>query len=102
MSDWPNRPKQKISEDGKPAHTDYKVLSRESDHTRVLLTPVTGRTHQLRVHMLSLGHPILGDRLYAEGDALVAAERLMLHAWQLGFMHPESGESLFFEPESPF
>lgn len=102
MSDWPNRPKQKISEDGKPAHTDYKVLSRERDHTRVLLTPVTGRTHQLRVHMLSLGHPILGDRLYAEGDALAASGRLMLHAWQLGFMHPESGESLFFEPESPF
>lgn len=102
MSDWPNRPKQKISDEGKPAHTEYTVLSRESDHTRVLLTPITGRTHQLRVHMLSLGHPILGDRLYAEGDALAASDRLMLHAWQLGFMHPESGESLFFEPEPPF
>lgn len=102
MTDWPNRPKQMISEDGKPAHTEYKVLSRESDHTRVLLTPVTGRTHQLRMHMLSLGHPILGDRLYAEGKALAASDRLMLHAWQLGFMHPESGETLFFDPEPPF
>ena len=102
MTDWPNRPKQMISEDGKPAHTKFEVLAREADRTRVLLTPVTGRTHQLRVHMLSLGHPILGDRLYAEGEALTASARLMLHAWQLGFTHPGSGESLFFNPEPPF
>lgn len=102
MTDWPNRPKQMISEDGKPAYTQYKVLSRERGHTRVFLMPITGRTHQLRVHMLSLGHPILGDRLYAEADALAASDRLMLHAWKLGFTHPESGEALFFEPEPPF
>lgn len=102
MTDWPNRPRQIVSEEGKPAHTDFQVLERESDRTRVLLTPVTGRTHQLRVHMLSLGHPILGDRLYAGDEALAASERLMLHAWQLGFTHPESGEELFFAPESPF
>lgn len=102
MTDWPNRPKQMISEDGKPAYTKFEVLTREDSRTRVLLTPVTGRTHQLRVHMLSLGHPILGDRLYAEGEALAASARLMLHAWQLGFTHPESGQSLFFDPEPPF
>ena len=102
MTDWPNRPKQMISEEGKPAHTQYRVLSRETGNTRVLLTPITGRTHQLRMHMLSLGHPILGDRLYADGEALSASERLMLHAWQLGFTHPETGEAMFFEPEPPF
>lgn len=100
MTDWPNRPRQMVSEDGKHAHTIYKVLSRESDHTRVLLTPVTGRSHQLRVHMLSLGHPILGDNLYAEGAARAHA-RLMLHAWQLGFTHPETKEALFFDQPSP-
>jgi len=101
MTDWPNRPKQMVSEDGKRAHTNYKVLSREQDYTRVHLTPVTGRSHQLRVHMLSIGHVILGDNLYAEGAARDHA-RLMLHAWQLGFTHPETKEAMFFDPTSPF
>jgi len=102
MTDWPNRPKQMISDQGKHALTEYRVLEQLDGHTRVRLTPVTGRTHQLRVHMLALGHPILGDRLYAEGEALQASERLMLHAWKLGFSHPVSGEALFFEPSPPF
>lgn len=102
MTDWPNRPKQMISSDGKAAHTKYQVLSRESGVSRMLLEPVTGRTHQLRVHMLALGHPILGDNLYATGDALSASARLQLHAWKLGFKHPVSGEAMLFDPEPPF
>lgn len=102
MTDWPNRPKQMVSDEGKAAHTDYQVLERLNDRTRVRLTPVTGRTHQLRVHMMSLGNPILGDNLYATGSALAASTRLMLHAWKLGITHPDTGERLTFAPEPPF
>jgi tRNA pseudouridine32 synthase/23S rRNA pseudouridine746 synthase len=99
-ADWPNRPLQKIDfEIGKPSLTRYRVLNRHADTSRVELEPFTGRTHQLRVHMASIGHPILGDALY--GDAGNAA-RLLLHACLLSFAHPLSGNSLNFDSPAPF
>lgn len=89
ITDWPNRPKQKICfESGKPSQTLWEVLEHSEDRTRVKLTPITGRSHQLRVHMLALGHPILGDNLYAHTSALNKADRLLLHAEQLTVTHP--------------
>jgi tRNA pseudouridine32 synthase/23S rRNA pseudouridine746 synthase len=70
--------------------------------TRVALTPITGRTHQLRVHLKEIGHPILGDPFYATGEALAAADRLQLHAAELGFRHPNGGEPVVFRSEPPF
>lgn len=102
-ADWPNRPRQKVDpQQGKPSLTHWQCLSIESGNSRVALTPVTGRSHQLRVHMLSLGHPILGDRLYAPVEAQALASRLLLHAACLGFSHPESGRFLVFRSEVPF
>lgn len=101
--DWPSRPLQKICfETGKQAITDYKVLKRLSGETRVQLMPHTGRSHQLRVHMQALGHPILGDPFYAAGPALDAADRLMLHALELRFNHPQSGRGLKIRATVPF
>ncbi|MGL4860456.1 MAG: bifunctional tRNA pseudouridine(32) synthase/23S rRNA pseudouridine(746) synthase RluA [Enterobacteriaceae bacterium] len=104
ICDWPNRPKQKVClETGKPAQTHYQVLSRLADgSTRVQLMPVTGRSHQLRVHMQALGHPILGDRFYAHEAALAQAPRLLLHASSLKITHPQSGEALHFSCEAGF
>ncbi|MDC0737947.1 RluA family pseudouridine synthase [Cognatishimia sp. SS12] len=100
--DWPNRPLQKVChETGKPAVTDWRVLRSTPDETRVRLTPKTGRSHQLRVHMLALGHPILGDPLYATGAAR-AHPRLMLHSEELRINHPESGKGLSFRAKAPF
>ncbi|KAA1193456.1 RNA pseudouridine synthase [Pseudohalioglobus sediminis] len=93
--DWENRPLQMIDhERGKYALTRYTVLSREHDRTRLLLQPVTGRSHQLRIHMRELGHPILGCDMYAHEEALAMADRLLLHATTLGFEHPTTGEWL--------
>jgi len=101
-ADWPNRPKQHIcAEGGRPAQTEWQVIDR-SDPVRVQLRPKTGRTHQLRVHMAFLGHPILGDNLYAHTDALVASARLCLHACALSFAHPTSGMALDFSSQTPF
>ena len=97
ICDWPNRPKQKVDfEHGKKATTHYDVISRNTQEhtTRVLLTPVTGRSHQLRVHLAELGHPILGCDFYAHPQALAMSERLLLHATRLEFMHPVSGEMI--------
>ncbi|MEA1063562.1 bifunctional tRNA pseudouridine(32) synthase/23S rRNA pseudouridine(746) synthase RluA [Apirhabdus apintestini] len=104
VCDWPNRPKQKVCfETGKPAQTGYQVLDYAPDNTaRVLLTPVTGRSHQLRVHMLALGHPILGDKFYAHPEALARAPRLLLHAWTLTITHPAFGNSMTFRAEPDF
>ena len=102
--DWPNRPKQKVDFDlGRPSQTRFRVLSRDTGKqtTRVALEPVTGRSHQLRVHMMSLQHPILGDDLYG-GPAEKMADRLLLHAMDLGFKHPETGERMDFHSEPPF
>ena len=103
ICDWPNRPKQMVDHDnGKPSLTHFKVLEYEQNATRVELTPITGRSHQLRVHMLSLGHPILGDKLYAHPEAFAMAPRLQLHAEMLTLAHPASGETLIFEAAPEF
>ncbi|MEK0164885.1 RluA family pseudouridine synthase [Phaeobacter sp. JH18-32] len=100
--DWPNRPRQMVCHDtGKEAVTDWRVIKYEEAATRVRLTPKTGRSHQLRVHMLSLGHAILGDPLYAQGAAL-DHPRMMLHAEELRIKHPDSGESMKFRVKAPF
>ena len=101
-ADWPNRPRQMVShEHGRPAVTDWQVISREATETRVRLTPLTGRSHQLRVHMLALGHPILGDPIYATGPAR-DFPRLMLHAETLSLHHPATGQSVSFSAACPF
>ncbi len=93
--DWHHRPRQMISyARGKSALTRYRVLSRAADRTRVLLEPVTGRSHQLRIHMRELGHPILGCDMYAHPAALALSERLLLHATALAFEHPTTGQWL--------
>ncbi|MGA8146968.1 MAG: RluA family pseudouridine synthase [Gallionellaceae bacterium] len=99
VADWPNRPLQKVDyEAGKPSLTRYRVSDYDDDTTRLELEPVTGRTHQLRVHLAAIGHPIIGDALYGGR----AAERLLLHAQSLSFIHPLSGSPLSFTCESPF
>ncbi len=101
--DWQNRPRQVIcAQRGKSALTRYQVLSREKDRTRVLLRPVTGRSHQLRIHLRELGHPILGCDMYAHEEALNMAPRLMLHATKLGFEHPATGQWLSGECPADF
>ena len=103
IADWPNRPLQMVDhERGKKAHTAWDVTARETTHARVCLTPTTGRSHQLRVHMLAIGHPILGDRFYAKGGALGAAPRLCLHAETLGIFHPSGGARVTFCVQCPF
>ncbi|OHU88430.1 MULTISPECIES: bifunctional tRNA pseudouridine(32) synthase/23S rRNA pseudouridine(746) synthase RluA [Pseudoalteromonas] len=103
ICDWPNRPKQMVCHDtGKPSLTHFEVLNYEQHATRVKLTPITGRSHQLRVHMLSLGHVILGDRLYAKDKALAAAPRLQLHAEMLQICHPDTGQMMTFNAPVPF
>lgn len=104
ICDWPNRPKQKICfNTGKSAQTKYQVLSREKNNSsRIKLMPITGRSHQLRVHMQALGHPILGDRFYAHEQARVAADRLQLHAQQLTIFHPEFSNSITFRCREDF
>lgn len=100
--DWPNRPRQHVNhEQGKPAITDWRVQRHDGKTTRVRLMPLTGRSHQLRVHMLSLGHPILGDPIYATGEAL-EYPRMMLHAESLRLRHPETGKSLTYSALVPF
>ncbi|MBS1143818.1 MAG: RluA family pseudouridine synthase [Proteobacteria bacterium] len=104
ICDWPNRPRQIVDFTiGKPSLTRFRVVDRNAgrDTTRVELEPVTGRSHQLRVHMASLGHPILGDDLYG-GHATALADRLLLHAMDLGFHHPVSGEAMQFHAAPPF
>jgi len=118
--DWPRRPRSKVCHDtGKPSHTRWRALAHETwptagglthgglEHgglaaTRVELEPVTGRSHQLRVHLMATGHPLLGDELYAEGDALAAAPRLLLHASRITLPHPHTGEPLHFHSAVPF
>jgi tRNA pseudouridine32 synthase/23S rRNA pseudouridine746 synthase len=100
--DWPNRPKQKVDfETGRPAQTDWSVVRVEDGTTRLRLYPHTGRSHQLRVHMAELGHPILGDPFYATGPAR-DFPRLMLHAEALRIRHPDGGAGLTFSVPCPF
>lgn len=101
-ADWPNRPRQMVNHDhGRPAQTDWQVIARAPGETRVRLHPLTGRSHQLRVHMAELGHPILGDPIYATGPAR-DAPRLMLHAESLTLTHPETGQRVTFTAPCPF
>lgn len=100
--DWENRPRQMVChETGKPAITDWRVLRHEPGESRVRLMPKTGRTHQLRVHMAALGHPILGDPLYADGEA-ADHDRMMLHSEELRIKHPDSGVSMKFRAAADF
>ncbi len=104
-ADWPNRPRQKVdTEHGKASLTHWRVLSRDAaaGQTRLELEPVTGRSHQLRVHLASLGHAIVGDALYAAPEVAMQAPRLLLHANHLGFEHPVDGRPLAFDSEAPF
>ena len=105
LADWPNRPRQRVDlEHGKPSLTHYEVLGRDAvEHTtRLALRPRTGRSHQLRVHLQALGHPILGDALYAPPQVQAQADRLLLHADGLAFAHPVSGARVCFEAAAPF
>lgn len=103
--DWQNRPRQKIcAEKGKWALTRYRVLARDEDTgtTRLQLLPVTGRSHQLRIHTREIGHPILGCDLYAPPDVEAKSDRLLLHAMGLGLPHPVTGEWQYFHSPVPF
>ena len=105
LADWPNRPKQKVDRDtGKPSLTRWRLLSFDAARraTRLELEPVTGRAHQLRVHLLAIGHPILGDALYAPPQLVSQADRLLLHASGLRFAHPHTGEPVALESAPPF
>jgi tRNA pseudouridine32 synthase/23S rRNA pseudouridine746 synthase len=105
IADWPNRPRQKVDlQLGKPSLTGYTVLEYDSasDTSRVELCPHTGRTHQLRVHLQAIGHPILGDELYGDNATHKPAPRLLLHATALRLPHPLTGEQLKLESPAPF
>ena len=106
-ADWPRRPLRIIDhERGKPSRTRWRVAAaggpESSDHTRLELEPVTGRTHQLRVHLAAIGHPILGDALYAPPEVQTRADRLLLHASELQLDHPLTGRRLAFASAAPF
>jgi tRNA pseudouridine32 synthase/23S rRNA pseudouridine746 synthase len=106
--DWSSRPRQKICHvTGKKAITRFVVMQRNVDDsgltsTRVRLLPQTGRSHQLRLHLKEIGHPILGCDLYAHEAALARSPRLLLHACELGFVHPSSGHEVFGRSQPPF
>ena len=103
--DWPSRPLRVIDHlRGKPSTTRWQAKRYDpvADTTRLLLEPVTGRSHQLRVHLQALGHPILGDALYAPAEIQAAAPRLLLHAQQLRLTHPVTGAAMQFVAETPF
>ena len=110
-SDWPNRPRQKVDHAlGRPSLTHWRrampahqtSTSGAEDRTRLELEPVTGRSHQLRVHLLALGHPILGDTLYAPEAVQRMAPRLLLHASRIALPHPAEGQICVFSDEPPF
>ena len=101
--DWPNRPRQQVDRvSGKPSTTRWRVVSRDTQQgsTRLELKPLTGRSHQLRVHLQAIGHPIVGDALYAPSEW--AASRLMLHASALTIAHPSDARPLNFASPAPF
>ena len=107
LTDWPNRPLQKVDAAGKPSLTRWRVLAHEQDatgraQTRLELEPVTGRSHQLRVHLQAIGHPILGDALYADAEARARSPRLLLHASAIALPHPLNGTPLQLDSPVPF
>ena len=99
-ADWPNRPRQQVDPQGRPAQTDWHVIARTDTETRVRLTPLTGRSHQLRVHMLAIGHPILGDPIYSQDVSI--HPRMMLHAESLSLHHPVTKQRVTFHAPCPF
>ncbi|HVY52282.1 MAG TPA: RluA family pseudouridine synthase [Devosia sp.] len=102
-TDWENKPRQRVDrERGRPSRTRWEVIAREAGVTRLRLVPLTGRTHQLRVHMLALGHPIVGDSFYAPQAVRDAADRLQLHAEMLQFIHPGDQRPLRLLRPAPF
>ena len=106
LVDWPNRPLRTIHPNGQPSVTRWRCISNENQTfqgtSRLELEPVTGRSHQLRVHLQALGHPIAGDSLYAPLEVQALAPRLLLHACSLSFPHPLSGEALQFQCPADF
>ncbi len=104
-ADWPERPLRRVDETlGKASHTRWQLLGTypHKDASRVAMEPLTGRTHQLRVHMQAMGHPILGDALYAPAEVAALAPRLLLHARMLGFAHPSTRLAVEFHSPAPF
>ena len=105
MADWPNWPRQKIDTvSGRSSLTRYRLIDTDAaqDVSRIELVPVTGRTHQLRIHMEPMGHPILGDALYGTEQSRAKADRLMLHACFIEFAHPDTGELISAVSAPPF
>lgn len=101
--DWERRPVQMVCyEHGRPSQTRYEVVAEEEGISRIKLMPITGRSHQLRVHMAEIGHPILGDPFYADKDAFQMADRLQLHAESLTVHHPKDGERITFKSSVEF
>ena len=99
----PNRPLQKVDHEvGKPSLTKWERVRIENGTTLMRLLPHTGRSHQLRVHMQAIGHPILADEFYVGPEAFAAAKQLQLHAAELGFEHPVTGEPVLFKAPAPF
>ena len=106
-ADWPNRPLRRIDASGQASTTRWRVLAHETGpeglaQTRLELEPLSGRTHQLRVHLQAIGHPILGDALYGDEQIRQRSPRLLLHASELGLLHPVSGASLSFRQPADF
>ena len=103
IKDWPNRPLQKVDAvHGKPSVTHWRILELEQDSARLELVPETGRSHQLRVHLNAIGHPILGDQLYGTEPSKAGADRLQLHASLLGITHPVTGKHVIQNSSAPF
>lgn len=103
IRDWPNRPRQMVDyATGKPSLTRYRIIGQGEATTRIELEPVTGRTHQLRVHMMAIGHPILGDDFYAPPEIEALSPRLLLHAERLSLPHPVSGDVMDFHSATSF
>ena len=96
LLDWPNRPLHIIHPEGKPSQSRWRLVEASAEASLIELEPITGRTHQLRVHMQSIGHPMLGDSLYAPPDIRAMTPRLMLHAQSIALAHPFTGEPLAF------
>lgn len=103
ICDWPNRPKQMVDhERGKKSLTEWHLIEHQQKISRVHLIPHTGRSHQLRVHLMSIGHPILGDRFYSTDEIYQMHNRLCLHSKKLTIMHPVIKEKMTFESKVPF
>jgi len=101
--DFDRPPRHRIDPiEGRPASTSWKLIERFADRSRLAVRPLTGRSHQIRVHLATLGHPILGDNLYAHDEALAMSPRLLLHAERLSLDHPTTGQRMTWNAESPF